>query len=58
MDNWISFVEERQRKLEYERLLQRSAVILQAWWRGLMVRRKLAAKQAKDSKRKSAKKKK
>lgn len=60
MDSWINLVAERETKKKNEEMDFRSAVRLQSWWRGIMVRRRLAArkKKLKDAKRKSAKKKK
>lgn len=41
MDNWLQFKEERRLREEYEQLCLWAAIKLQAWWRGVRVRRRL-----------------
>ncbi|CAH0594065.1 unnamed protein product [Chrysodeixis includens] len=41
MANWIKFKDDRARALAYQQLMTKSAIIVQAWWRGLLVRLEL-----------------
>ncbi|XP_026734304.1 dynein regulatory complex protein 9-like [Trichoplusia ni] len=41
MKNWIQFKDDRTKALEYQELMTKSAIIVQAWWRGLLVRLQL-----------------
>lgn len=41
MKDWINFKEEREKARLYREKMTKSAIIVQAWWRGLLVRRKL-----------------
>ncbi|KAG7304501.1 hypothetical protein JYU34_011448 [Plutella xylostella] len=43
MRSWLTFKRERAARLEREERVRRAATTLQAWWRGLMVRRGLGA---------------
>lgn len=38
MKNWLKFKADRQDALDYWNKMQNSAIIVQAWWRGLLVR--------------------
>ncbi|XP_041969373.1 dynein regulatory complex protein 9 [Aricia agestis] len=53
---WIEFKKERERHREYVEKMNQSAVIVQAWWRGLLVRQQLGP--YKVNKKKGKKKKK
>ncbi|XP_004921801.1 dynein regulatory complex protein 9 isoform X1 [Bombyx mori] len=41
MKQWINFKEEREKARIYRENMTKSAIIVQAWWRGLLVRRRL-----------------
>ncbi|KAH9634078.1 hypothetical protein HF086_001280 [Spodoptera exigua] len=41
MRGWLTFKRERAARLEREERLRKSAMRIQAWWRGVMVRRAL-----------------
>ncbi|KAL0869339.1 hypothetical protein ABMA27_007596 [Loxostege sticticalis] len=41
MKEWIHFKEEREKARLYREKMTKSAIIVQAWWRGLLVRRQL-----------------
>lgn len=41
MKNWIHFKEEREKARLYREKMTNSAIVVQAWWRGLLVRRQL-----------------
>jgi IQ domain-containing protein G len=41
MKDWIHFKEEREKARQYVEKMTKSAIIVQAWWRGLLVRRQL-----------------
>jgi hypothetical protein len=41
MKDWIHFKEEREKARQYVEKMTKSAIIVQAWWRGLLVRRPL-----------------
>ncbi|CAH2983208.1 unnamed protein product [Chilo suppressalis] len=55
MKDWIHFKEEREKARLYREKMTTSAIIVQAWWRGLLVRRQLGP--YKVSKKKGGKKK-
>lgn len=56
MKEWIHFKEEREKARKYREKMTKSAVTVQAWWRGLLVRLQLGP--YKVSKKKGAAKKK
>lgn len=39
--NWIKFKEDRETARQYREKMTDSAIIVQAWWRGLLVRQQL-----------------
>lgn len=41
MFEWKSFKEAREKERQYRELMNKSAIIVQAWWRGLLVRKEL-----------------
>ncbi|XP_063367247.1 dynein regulatory complex protein 9-like [Cydia amplana] len=41
MKDWINFKEEREKERQYRETMNKSAITVQAWWRGLLVRRQL-----------------
>ncbi|XP_047994386.1 dynein regulatory complex protein 9-like isoform X2 [Leguminivora glycinivorella] len=41
MKDWIHFKEEREKERLYRETMNKSAITVQAWWRGLLVRRQL-----------------
>ncbi|CAG4984567.1 unnamed protein product [Colias eurytheme] len=58
MKDWIHFKEEREKARLYREKMTKSAITVQAWWRGLLVRRQLGPyKVAKKPKGAGAKKK-
>ncbi|XP_050666083.1 dynein regulatory complex protein 9-like [Leptidea sinapis] len=57
MKDWIHFKEEREKARLYREKMMNSAIIIQAWWRGLLVRRQLGPYKVKKKKGDAAKKK-
>ncbi|XP_063538911.1 dynein regulatory complex protein 9-like [Cydia strobilella] len=41
MKDWIHFKDEREKERQYRETMNKSAITVQAWWRGLLVRRQL-----------------
>ncbi|XP_013147789.1 PREDICTED: IQ domain-containing protein G-like isoform X2 [Papilio polytes] len=41
MKDWVNFKEEREKARQYREKMFNAAVVVQAWWRGLLVRQKL-----------------
>lgn len=39
--SWIKFKEDREAARQYREKMTKSAIIVQAWWRGLLVRQQL-----------------
>lgn len=58
MNNWLERKAEKQRIEEELRFLNRMATVIQAWWRGTMVRKKLGPYRPASKKKKKDKKKK
>nr|XP_049704428.1 dynein regulatory complex protein 9 isoform X1 [Helicoverpa armigera] len=51
MKNWINFKDEREKARAYREKMTTSAIIVQAWWRGLLVRLELGPFKPKKGKR-------
>lgn len=56
MKDWVHFKEEREKERKYRETMTKSAIIVQAWWRGILVRLQLGPFKVKK-KPKAAKKK-
>ncbi|XP_012276262.1 IQ domain-containing protein G [Orussus abietinus] len=56
IDTYLEEKETLRKQREYEELVQRSAIKIQAWWRGVMVRRKLGPYHVEEKKKKKSKK--
>lgn len=41
MKDWIHFKDEREKARQYREKMTKSAIMVQAWWRGMLVRRQL-----------------
>lgn len=41
MENWLAFKDEREQARLYRENMQKAAITVQAWWRGLLVRQQL-----------------
>lgn len=57
MKDWIHFKEEREKARLYREKMTKSAITVQAWWRGLLVRRQLGPYKVSKKKGAAAKKK-
>lgn len=51
MKAWIKFKEDREENRRYIELMTNSAIIVQAWWRGLIVRLQLGPFKVKKPKK-------
>lgn len=51
MKAWIKFKDEREKARAYREKMTTSAIIVQAWWRGLLVRLELGPFKPKKPKR-------
>lgn len=58
MDEWTFFKDEREKARLYREKMLKSAIAVQAWWRGLLVRRQLGPFKVKKKKQPQDKKKK
>ncbi|CAH2045915.1 unnamed protein product, partial [Iphiclides podalirius] len=56
MQDWLAFKAERERIRQYRERMTKAAVMVQAWWRGLLVRRKLGPYKEKPKKKQPPKK--
>ena len=52
IDTYLAEKEALQKEKEREELVQKSAIKIQAWWRGVMVRRKLGPYRPAEKKKK------
>lgn len=54
IDTYLAEQEALRRQKEHEDHVRRSAIRMQAWWRGVMVRRKLGPYRSEEKKKKRA----